>query len=168
MNPEAELIKLFKFILGMDSIEGMVIEQRIKDVCAMGAKKNQTYKPRQGGTNKNMANYLPEQIEFTKNHNEELFHIFGYVKDEERNPGSHTDYLDFNGMAKPENVAKINYYRTLNDRAFEKRKLILNGDLAKPKDKIHVGVGVEGGIKLITHLEVMNSQGIIEHLQFAD
>ena len=52
-NPEAELRNLFKFILGVESIDGTVVEQRIKDVMAMGAKKNQTYKPRQGGTNKN-------------------------------------------------------------------------------------------------------------------
>ena len=29
-NPEEELVKLFRFILGMDSLEGTVIEQRIK------------------------------------------------------------------------------------------------------------------------------------------
>jgi len=29
---------------------------------AMGAKKNQTYKPRQGGTNRNLSNYLPEML----------------------------------------------------------------------------------------------------------
>ena len=87
-NPEAELRELFKFILNIDSLEGTVIEQRIKDVIAMGTKKSQAYKPRQGGTNRNAKNYLPEQIEFTKNYNEDLFHIFGYVKDEERNPDS--------------------------------------------------------------------------------
>ena len=39
-NPERELRELFKFILGMDNLDGTVIEQRIKDVMAMGAKKN--------------------------------------------------------------------------------------------------------------------------------
>lgn len=39
-KPEEELKQLFKFILGMESIEGTVIERRIKDVMAMGAKKN--------------------------------------------------------------------------------------------------------------------------------
>ena len=45
-NPEEELRELFKFILGIEEIDGTVIEQRIKDVMAMGSKKNQTYKPR--------------------------------------------------------------------------------------------------------------------------
>ena len=122
----------------------------------MGAKKSQAYKPRQGGTNRNAKNYLPEQIEFTKNYNEDLFHIFGYVKDEERNPDSHTGFLDFEGCAKPENTAKTNYYKTLNKRAFEKRKRIAHGQLARPEDKIDVGTNAEGGFRLISHLDVMS------------
>ena len=98
----------------MDDIEGTVIEKRIQDVMAMGAKKNQTYKPRQGGTNRNLQNYTPEQIEYTKNYNEELFHIFGYVKDDEKLPNNVTPFLDFEGKAKPESVSKINYYKELN------------------------------------------------------
>ena len=126
-NPEGELRELFKFILDIDDLDGTVIEQRIKDVMAMGAKRNTAYKPRQGGANRNAKNYLPEQVEFTKNYNEDLFHIFGYVKDEVRNPDSHTAFMDFEGCAKPENVAKTNYYKTLNKRAFEKRKRIRHG-----------------------------------------
>ena len=159
-NPERELRELFKFILGMDNLDGTVIEQRIKDVMAMGAKKNSAYKPRVGGTNRNAKNYLPEQIEFTKNYNEDLFHIFGYVKDEDRNVDSHTAFLDFEGRAKPENVAKTNYYKILNKRAFEKRKLIAHGKLAQEQDKIHVGTNVDGGFRLITHLDVMKTLDI--------
>ena len=129
-HPERELRNLFKFILGMDDLEGTVIERRIQDVMRMGAKKNQTYKPRQGGTNRNLKNYVPEQIEYTKNYNEDLFHIFGYVKDDERIPDNNTPFLDFEGQAKPENVAKTNYYKKLNERAMEKRKRIRQGDLA--------------------------------------
>ena len=163
-NPEEELRNLFKFILGVESIEGTVVEQRIKDVLAMGKKKVQTYKPRQGGTNKNLANYLPEQIEFTKRYNEELFHIFGYVKDDINNANSHTGYLDFNGTAKPENVAKINYFRTLNQRAIEKRKAIRHGEVARPENKINVGSGMDGGMSMISHLNIMNLSGVIDHL----
>lgn len=132
-KPEQELRELFKFILGMESIEGTVIERRIKDVMAMGAKKNQTYKPRQGGTNRNLNNYSSAQIEYTKNHNEEFFHTFGYVKDEERLPGNNTPFLDFKGQAKPENVAKINLYKELNKKAFEKRMSMVKGGTAPQK-----------------------------------
>ena len=59
-KPEEELRELFKFILNIDDIDGTVIEERITEVMGMGAAKNQTYKPRSGGTNRNMHNYLPE------------------------------------------------------------------------------------------------------------
>jgi hypothetical protein len=49
-----------KFILGMDSIEGTVLEQRIEDVVSMGSASTQIYKPRSGGSNKNLMNYTPE------------------------------------------------------------------------------------------------------------
>jgi len=48
-----------------------------------------------------LQNYLPEQIEFTKKQNEELFHIFGYVKDEQRIPDNVTPFMDFEGKADP-------------------------------------------------------------------
>ena len=56
-------------------------------------------------------------IEYTKNYNEDLFHIFGYVKDDERLPNNNTPFLDFEGKADPENVEKINYFRKLNEKA---------------------------------------------------
>lgn len=101
----------------MPSIDNTVIERRIQDVMAMGSKSNQTYAPRQGGTNRNLKNYLPEQLEYTKEHNEELFHTFGYVKDEERIPDNNTPFLDYEGKAKPSSVAKTNYYKQLNAMA---------------------------------------------------
>ena len=36
LNPRQELQNLFKFILGMESLEGTVIERRIEDVLNMG------------------------------------------------------------------------------------------------------------------------------------
>ena len=114
----------------MPDLDGTVVEKRIQDVMAMGSKRNQTYKPRQGGTNRNMKNYLPEQLEYTKSYNEELFHTFGYVKDDERIPNNNTPFLDYEGKAKPENVSKTNYYMKLNEMAMEKRMRIQHGDLA--------------------------------------
>ena len=78
-NPEEELRNLFKFCLGMEDIDGTVIEKRIKDTLALGAKKNTAYKPRVGGTNKNLKNYRQEQLDLVKTENEEIFHIFGYA-----------------------------------------------------------------------------------------
>mmetsp|Transcript_22193 Transcript_22193/g.29688 ORF Transcript_22193/g.29688 Transcript_22193/m.29688 type:complete len:158 (+) Transcript_22193:1058-1531(+) len=155
-----------KFILGVESIEGKVIDQRIKDVMAMGAKKNQTYKPRQGGTNRNLKNYTTEQIEYTKNYNEELFHVFGYVKDDERLPNNVTPFMDFEGQASPKSVEKTNYYRKLNEIAMEKR-MRMRGGIADQDNKIHVGPGIDGGIRLVTEMQVLKNIGVTDHIEFA-
>jgi hypothetical protein len=52
-QPKEELHKLFRFILGMETLEGTVIEKRIEEILAMGSEKNRAYKPRSGGSNKN-------------------------------------------------------------------------------------------------------------------
>ena len=101
-NPRKELTELMKFILGMDSLEGTVIEQRIEEVVSMDKKSTQVYKPRSGGSNKNLANYTPEQIEYQMTHNEDLIHYFGYSAD--GNPNNNTPYFDYKGKAKAENV----------------------------------------------------------------
>jgi hypothetical protein len=51
------------------------------------------YKPRSGGINKNLKNYTPEQLEYAKNYNEELLHIFGYADDND--PNNITPFFDF-------------------------------------------------------------------------
>ena len=56
-NPGKELKEIFRFILGLETIEGTVIEHRIDEVMSWSKEKNQSYKPRQGGTNKNLKNY---------------------------------------------------------------------------------------------------------------
>ena len=76
--------------------------------------------------------------------------------------------MDFEGRAHPESLAKMNYYKQLNEKAFQKRKLIRNGNLASPQNKIHVGVNAPGGIRMISHLDVMNKVAILDHLKFTD
>lgn len=102
-NPKRELSNLMKFILGMDSLEGTVIEKRIEDVVSMGSKSTQVYKPRSGGSNKNLANYTSDQLKYQSETNEDLIHFFGYVVDE-KNPENNTPYFDYHGKAKAENL----------------------------------------------------------------
>lgn len=49
---ENQLQMIFKFLLGMDSVEGTVIEQRIKHALVANSKVG--YKPRSGGINSNV------------------------------------------------------------------------------------------------------------------
>ena len=44
-----------QYVLGMESVEGTVIEKRIEEVMGWDPKKNQSYKPRtKGSSNKNL------------------------------------------------------------------------------------------------------------------
>ena len=79
--------------------------------------------------------------------------MFGYVKDDERLPNNNTPFLDFEGKAKPENVRKINYYRELNQRAMQKRMQGIRE--GKTLQKVHVGPNAEGGLRMISELEIM-------------
>lgn len=105
-------------------------------------------------------------IEYTKNYNEELFHVFGYVKDEERMPGNVAGFLDFEGQASPKSVEKINYFREMNKVAMEKRKKMTTMD-AKPDKKIMIGPGVEGGFNLVTFMETLKNIKVADLIEFA-
>jgi len=86
----------------------------------MGKSANQAYKPRSGGSNKNLMNYTEEQLKYQYHTNEDLLHFFGYVED--GNPDNNTPYFDYKGKASTENVKKTNYYKKLNERAYEMRR----------------------------------------------
>ena len=158
-NPRQELQSLMKFILGMDSIEGTVIEQRIEDVLAMGKASSQVYKPRSGGSNKNMQNYTAEQIEYQKSVNEELIHFFGYCKDDSIKDNL-TPFVDYGGKAKPESVRQINKYKELNTRAFENRRKQMAKYGKRPPRTIHSCLPQEQptDIKMIRHFKLMDDK----------
>ena len=46
--------------------------------------------------------------------------MFGYVED--GNPENKTPYFDYKGKASAENIKKMNYFKTLNEEAFAKRR----------------------------------------------
>ena len=105
-------------------------------------------------------------IDYAKSYNEDLFHIFGYVKDDERLPNNNTPFLDFNGKADPEHVKKINYYKTLNEKAMQKRMKIRHGDLARDENKICVGPKVAGGRNMISLLNIVSRIELFKLVEF--
>ena len=60
LRPEEELTKLFCFLLNTKSIEGTVVQARIRAVVQKGAR--QVYKPRSGKSNVNRDKYSEEQL----------------------------------------------------------------------------------------------------------
>ena len=87
----------------MDDLSGTVIEQRIEDVLSLGASATQSYKPRNGGMNKNLGNYTKEQIEHVYEKSEKLLHFFGYVKNP-AHPDNNTPFYDYQNRASKESV----------------------------------------------------------------
>ena len=136
----------------------------------MGSKKNQAYKPRLGTSNKNLKNYRDEQLEYTKKVNEEVFHIFGYadMSNEEEYDGepNNTPFMDFKGKAKPENRAKFNYFKTLNEMGMKKRMNLAHGELPPEKDKIVIDKTHDDAQSCISKLDLFSLDPIFEHLTF--
>lgn len=58
------------------------MEHRIKEVMGWDPSKNRGYKPRNGGKADNYEHFEPEMIQRMADKNEEIFHIFGYAKDD--------------------------------------------------------------------------------------
>ena len=48
-------------------------------------------------------------VQYAAEVNEDIFHIFGYAKDDRED--NTTPFIDYEGKARPENVAKTNYYK---------------------------------------------------------
>ena len=79
-----------------------------------------------------MHNFTPEMIDSIKTTNEKLHHVFGYVKTDDKS--NRTPFLDYEGKASNASLSKLDQYKQLNERAFEKRMKIKHGDL--PDEKI--------------------------------
>ena len=65
LNPEPVLIELFCFMLDVPSIEGTVVEKRIKDYCAKGSSSASVYKLKADPKNnlsRNAHMFTEEQI----------------------------------------------------------------------------------------------------------
>jgi hypothetical protein len=80
VNPEPILKDIFKIILAQKSIDGTVIEHRIRDVIKNG--KNFLYKPRSagGGCNKHASKLSLDQMAILMSKLEFYLHFFGYAK----------------------------------------------------------------------------------------
>ena len=125
-----------QFVLGLESIEGTVIEHRINEVLNWDPSKNQGYTPRTKGKRKNDKTqyFTDEMIEYSTTLNENMNYIFGYAKDDRED--NTTPFIDYGDKARPESIDKTNYYKKLNKLAWKKRMEIKHGEL--PESKIEL------------------------------
>ena len=85
---------MFKFVLAEKSLEGTVIEQRIKDTISEG--KNFLYKPRSagGGFHKHEDKIRGEQMDAMMKKLQYYMHFFGYAKDERPGTADEAEHTD--------------------------------------------------------------------------
>ena len=88
--------EIFKFLLGMESIEGTVAEKRIKELITENNEKSGIYKPRSGKVNCNMHWYSKDEIEFVNKEFRTINFYFGYaqIPGAEKNPMACVEYPD--------------------------------------------------------------------------
>ena len=120
-DPEPVLTELFKYLLEVPSIEGTVVEQRIKDAVAYnkqgGGRLYKLKKTTGTNLNKCLDEYSKEQMGWIKTELKEYLYCFGYVKQ----PGidNQTAFFDYEEESKGENEGKFNRFKELNKQALE-------------------------------------------------
>ena len=94
LTPKEAYSGLFKFMLGMENIDGTNVERRIDEVVAMGSKASQTYvlKATTGQFNMNAQRYTKEQMDFIKQEMGDLLYFLGYSNFDEK---SMTNFFTF-------------------------------------------------------------------------
>ena len=65
-NPQKTLEGIFCFMLGVPSVEGTVLQKRIKDVVGKGAGVSQVYKPKNNKLNSNAHRFNEELMVYMK------------------------------------------------------------------------------------------------------
>ena len=123
-------------------MNGTVIEQRIEEVIAMGAKSTQVYKPKSNGSNKNLKHYTKEMIEYAKEKAGDLLHTFGYVDVDERLVSDNKNYCRtpfFQIESTAEQLAFFNSFQKMNISGIQARMKTVVGEM--PKEKIDIKMG---------------------------
>ena len=111
-DPVSTLLDCFRFILDQPSLQGTVVEKRIKERCSLENQPKSSYKLKSTSSSlcRNQAMYSPEQIELLKEILKEYNLFYGY-----------TNHPDIN-----HNTAFFNYTKQSPDdlsqfKAFQKR-----------------------------------------------
>ena len=85
-NPKETLTDLFKFMLGVESLEGTVAEDRINAIAAKGNEGNQVYKLKKDSKkmNKHVHRYTPAHLKKLKEDMRHYLYFFGYCNHPDR------------------------------------------------------------------------------------
>ena len=125
-NKEAILKDVFKFILGLESIDGLYIEERIKRICTPeGSTAGKIYKIKD--RKDNMSYFTKEQIEYVKSKTREHCIFFGFVK-HETNPFGVVEFADLTA----DEIKNLNGIVQFNENNIKRRVAAkANGEIEK-------------------------------------
>jgi hypothetical protein len=110
MNREQSLMDLMRFVLDVPTLEGTIIEQRVKTLAQESAEKGAHYKLKNtsGNISKNAHMYTSEQMEYLKTELKDFNLFFGYTN----NPHGENQaaFFDYESDLSPEEVARYGQY----------------------------------------------------------
>lgn len=101
IDPVPVLEELFCFLLEVPSVEGTVVQKRIRDSASKGTESKAVYKLKSNtkNFNKNEKNFSPENRLFVQENLSEYIYYFGYASHpEEENPTDIFKFGDGEGM----------------------------------------------------------------------
>lgn len=86
---------LFCFLMGVDSIQGTLLESRIQEICNKGHKGHEVYtlKAGAGQLYRNLKMYTDEQLKRVATASRDNFYFFDYVKNSDAAKVTGTQYF---------------------------------------------------------------------------
>jgi len=127
-NPEPVVLEMFQFLLDLPSLEGTVVEAKIKAICSNGAAATRTYAIKSTSTSlsRNAHMYTEEHLAVIKSYLSEHLYFFGYTND----PTGGDNETAFFTFDEHKDEDKENF---MGYKAHNKKVL---AELGKSKDKI--------------------------------
>jgi hypothetical protein len=130
LDPKPTLVNLFRFILGVESLEGTVMMKRIDDILSKGQEATHVYKPKQDSEKssaevtskpapkavKNKSKFKEETLKLTqKSKYQNTANYFGYLEQEAGN--TQVNCIDLNKAEKCDQ--NYEQFRIDNEKAIQ-------------------------------------------------
>jgi hypothetical protein len=110
-NPSETLTSIFKFILGVDSLEGTVLQKRIDNTVAQGHIVSVTYRPKSLELNNHEYRFDKDLFTTISKELEKFIYYFGYVKHPTvNNPYGYFKFEKY----QPEFIDKFERFKVIN------------------------------------------------------
>lgn len=156
---EKTLTDVFRFFLNVPSLEGTVLEKRIKDACAEGHAKKAVYglktTNQKDNLSRNLNCYMDEDLDVIKEELREFLHFYGYTN--HPNENNATAFFEFDDQSE-DNLMIFNKFRQLNKATLDRL------GLQEPAKQYVFGPGYEGEQYELEDLaEVLNYSQTFTH-----